>query len=132
MSNVKFICSIEAQRLIDDGVRGNGCGAEGTNRLVVLFLTYGFGFDLSKCCKTHDLEYSLPMSIKTEERKEQADKALEYNMRITLDAHKPEGLRKWLINNIPLYCSIYNKYKENAPRLYHAAVVAAGHKAYWG
>ena len=93
------------------------------------FLTYGFGFDFSKECGTHDLRYR--QKEKSFDDKANADTDFEFNLALNIKHHLPDLKRQWLIDNILPYRWAYNNYKDRLPRYFHAAVVAKGYKAYW-
>lgn len=130
---MKYKASVEAIVLSERGYESNGCGAVGTKKWIAHLLTHLFSFDLRAPCYWHDVEYSLSRTIKTQDRKHKADSNFEKNLVIALKAYpgKLSPLRKMAYIYFKPYRDLVDWVINNLPKLYHAAVIAGGNKAYW-
>ena len=111
--------SNEAQVLVDNGFKGNGCGSGFLSHAICGVAQMFVGVDLSRVWLNHDAEYSLSRSVKTLTRKNMADSDAEYNINALLC--------------VPLTYSKGSKIPARAKfaRLVHTVLVLGGSDAYW-
>ena len=105
-----------AQRLVNNGFVGNGCGSGILSHILCWLLMSWFNITIKYSWDWHDAEYSISRSLKSGPHKKDADNFLRENLldEMGIDPTKDT-----------------TSYKYKFATLVHAALVLKGDAAYW-
>jgi len=113
---MKLKMTNQAEKLIKQGFKGNGCGSGKVSHLFCGMAQKFIGADLDKVWLIHDAEYSLPNEFKSDNHKMTSDLNAHYNINILAKIKdNKEG---------------YN-FKSRFSKFVHAILILYGDKSYY-